>query len=121
MIHLEPVNMRTLLSLIMLSIALLASANKAVSAEEKTHKEQQLEPKAISKVQQSVTIESKITGSQEQPKVLYIMPWQGNTNQITITDKEMQLTLPSFKPIHPKAFKQEVRNFALNQTKVEQE
>lgn len=63
-----------------------------------------------------VTIESKVTGSQEQPKVLYIMPWQGINNPITVKDKEMQLMLPKVQPIYPKIFKQQVRAFAAEQT-----
>ncbi|GGQ26609.1 hypothetical protein [Shewanella litoralis] len=59
-----------------------------------------------------VVIESQVTGSQEQPKVLYIMPWQGITNPIDINNKDMRLTLPEFKPINPKAFRQQVRDFA---------
>ncbi|MCT8987186.1 hypothetical protein [Shewanella phaeophyticola] len=59
-----------------------------------------------------VVIESQVTGSQEQPKVLYIMPWQGITHPIDINNNDMQLTLPEFKPINPKAFRQQVRDFA---------
>ena len=67
------------------------------------------------KVKKTVVIESKVTGSQEQPKVLYIMPWQGIANPISIKDKNTQLAMPEFKPIHPKAFKKEVREFAAEQ------
>ena len=63
----------------------------------------------------TLTIESKVTGSQEQPKVLYIMPWQGIAKPISIKDKKTQLTMPEFKPINPKAFKKEVREFAAEQ------
>ncbi len=73
--------------------------------------------KSVSKTKPILTIESKVTGSQEQPKVLYIMPWQGITNPITIKDKETHLTLPNFQPINPKTFKKEVRDFAANQAK----
>ena len=63
----------------------------------------------------TMTIESKVTGSQEQPKVLYIMPWQGIANPISIKDKKTQLAMPEFKPINPKTFKKEVREFAAEQ------
>lgn len=66
-------------------------------------------------VNKTLTIESKVTGSQEQPKVLYIMPWQGIANPISIKDKETQLAMPEFKPINPKTFKKEVREFAAEQ------
>ncbi|MCL1068105.1 hypothetical protein L2735_15050 [Shewanella olleyana] len=64
---------------------------------------------------QPVLIESKVTGTQEQPKVLYIMPWQGITNPIAIQDKNMQITLPEFRPINPKHFQKEVREFSAAQ------
>jgi hypothetical protein len=63
----------------------------------------------------TLTIESKVTGSQEQPKVLYIMPWQGIANPITIKDQKTQLTMPEFKPINPKIFRKEVRDFTAEQ------
>jgi len=66
--------------------------------------------------QKTVTIESTVKGSQEQPKVLYIMPWQGISQPITVKNKEIHLTLPNFKPINPKHFRQEVRDFARQQS-----
>ena len=66
-----------------------------------------------------VVIESQVTGTQEQPKVLYIMPWQGITNPIKIDGKAIQITLPQYKPINPKAFQQEVREFSANQQQSE--
>ncbi len=67
------------------------------------------------KVKKTVVIESKVTGSQEQPKVLYIMPWQGIANPIIIKDQKTQLIMPEFKPINPKKFRKEVRDFAAAQ------
>jgi len=78
------------------------------------------DPKSNTKKQKILTIESKVSGSQEQPKVLYIMPWQGISNPILIENKEMKLLLPQFKPIHPATFKQEVRNFSVSQIKKQQ-
>ena len=63
-----------------------------------------------------VTIETKVTGSQEQPKVLYIMPWQGVTAPISVQGKNMHLALPQFSPIHPETFKNETRAFAVSQS-----
>jgi hypothetical protein len=63
-------------------------------------------------VPKTLTIESKVTGSQEQPKVLYIMPWQEIANPIRIKDQKAQLVMPAFKPINPKIFRKEVRDFA---------
>lgn len=73
------------------------------------------EPASSSK--KNVLIETKVTGTQEQPKVLYIMPWQGITNPVAIQDTDMQITLPEFNPIHPKQFQQQVREFSLNKSK----
>ena len=81
-----------------------------------TKAESNVERKAAPKTaKKTLTIESKVTGSQEQPKVLYIMPWQGIANPISIKDKKMQLAMPEFKPINPKTFKKEVRTFAAEQ------
>jgi len=67
----------------------------------------------------TVTIESTVKGSQEQPKVLYIMPWQGISQPITVKNQEVHLTLPNFKPINPKHFRQQVRDFAQQQGKAQ--
>jgi hypothetical protein len=69
------------------------------------------EVKNNKKTLQTVTINSKIKGSQQQPKVLYIMPWQGIKTPIVVKGKAMHLTLPSFKPINPKVFKKQVSDF----------
>ncbi|WP_434940479.1 hypothetical protein ACRWQN_08750 [Shewanella sp. HL-SH8] len=68
----------------------------------------------------SVLIESRVTGSQEQPKVLYIMPWQGITNPISVDNNDMKFALPQFKPIHPKVFQQQIRDFSAPIGTVEQ-
>ena len=102
-----------LLSLLLLNPLSVVQAEEDIKKAEPTNK-------STGNTQKRLTFESKITGSQEQPKVLYIMPWQGITNPITIKDKEMRLTLPSFKPIHPKQFKKEVRDFAAKQSPLQQ-
>jgi len=127
----EKVNMKIITSLIILVIFILVTTTNTYAVEVESdidpvldlslslnqNQNQNLnsEENGERKSQQILTIESKVTGSQEQPKVLYIMPWQGITNPITIKDKEMQLTLPKFQPINPKIFKKEVRDFAVNQ------
>ena len=97
--HQEKVKMNKIILSALLSLLMLNPLN-VVQAEEDIEKAESTK-KSMGNSQKRLTIESKITGSQEQPKVLYIMPWQGITNPITIKDKEMQLTLPNFKPIHP--------------------
>ena len=71
--------------------------------------------KKLAKSTKPMVIESRIKGSQEQPNVLYIMPWQGVKSPITVKGKEMQLVMPEFRPINPKVFKQQVTTFAHQQ------
>ena len=59
--------------------------------------------------QNTIVIESRVTGSQEQPKVLYIMPWQGIKTPILIDGKKRTIVMPKFKPISRKEFKKQVR------------
>ncbi|QDE31888.1 MULTISPECIES: hypothetical protein [Shewanella] len=92
-----------------LAVSLL-SVSAQVVANDDTEKQQTVKPTS----NKPVVIQSQVTGSQEQPKVLYIMPWQGITNPININNQDMQLTLPEFKPINPKIFRQQVRDFADN-------
>ena len=106
------VNMKFVKTIKMLTIictcfAIMAQAEEVKSTTDNTSKA----------AKKTLTIESKVTGSQEQPKVLYIMPWQGIANPISINDKKTQLAMPEFKPINPKAFKKEVREFAAEQAR----
>jgi len=64
-------------------------------------------------------IQSQVKGSQEQPNVIYIMPWQGVDQIIEVKGKERTIKLPTFTPIHPKAFKEQVRFFANKQLAIE--
>lgn len=61
--------------------------------------------------QTPLVIKSQVKGSQEQPNVIYIMPWQGIENPISIDGDTQKIVLPHFKPINPKSFKQQVRLF----------
>jgi len=60
---------------------------------------------------ESIVIETKVTGSQEQPKVLYIMPWQGVKKPIEIKGNKRVLVMPKFQPINPKKFKKQVSSY----------
>ena len=57
-------------------------------------------------------IQSQVKGSQEQPNVIYIMPWQGVDQVIEVKGKARTIKLPNFQPINPRAFKEQVRFFA---------
>lgn len=63
-------------------------------------------------------IQSQVKGSQEQPNVIYIMPWQGVDQVIEVKGKKRTIKLPHFKPINPKVFKEQVRFFANKQLAV---
>lgn len=58
-----------------------------------------------------VIIQSQVKGSQEQPKVIYIMPWQGIDKPISITKHQRDRVLPTFKPINPALFRKQVDHF----------
>lgn len=75
----------------------------ALSAEVKNKKNNKAEP---------LVIQSQVKGSQEQPNVIYIMPWQGVDKVIEVKGKQRTIKLPHFKPINPRAFKEQVRLFA---------
>ncbi|PKG82573.1 hypothetical protein CXF85_13915 [Colwellia sp. 75C3] len=57
-------------------------------------------------------IQSQVKGSQEQPNVIYIMPWKGVDQVIEVEGKTRTIKLPHFSPINPKVFKEQVRFFA---------
>ena len=63
-------------------------------------------------------IQSQVKGSQEQPNVIYIMPWQGVDQVIEVKGKTRTIKSPHFKPINPKVFKEQVRFFANKQLAV---
>jgi hypothetical protein len=63
-------------------------------------------------------IQSQVKGSQEQPNVIYILPWQGVDQVIEVKGKTRTIKLPHFKPINPKVFKEQVRFFANKQLAV---
>ncbi|MCW8864471.1 MAG: hypothetical protein OQK22_06240, partial [Colwellia sp.] len=50
-------------------------------------------------------------GSQEQPNVIYIMPWQGIETPVSIEGNKQKIMLPQFKPINPKLFKKQATLF----------
>jgi len=58
-----------------------------------------------------IIIQSQVKGSQEQSKVIYIMPWQGIDKPISITTHQRERVLPTFKPINPTLFRKQVDHF----------
>ncbi len=63
-----------------------------------------------------VMIESQVKGSQEQPNVIYVMPWQGISQPVVIQDSRYDVVLPKFKPINPKTFRQQLNQYYQQQT-----
>lgn len=60
-------------------------------------------------------IESQVKGSQEQPNVIYIMPWQSIDHTIPEYALPKAHTELQFKPVNPKEFRRKVNAFALKQ------
>lgn len=72
--------------------------------------------KVMSSDSSKIIINSQIKGSQEQPRVLYIMPWQGIKKPIIMDGTKRALVMPKFHPINPKQFKQQVRDYHVSQS-----
>ena len=87
------------------SLTVVAQEVKVVN-EVKEEKEEKPAIIASSK-QAPVVIETQVKGSQEQPTVIYIMPWQGINTSVIIEGEHSKITMPRFKPIHPKQFKKQ--------------
>ncbi len=61
--------------------------------------------------QPTYVIKTLVQGSQEQPNVIYITPWQENEKAINIQGQSLQVSLPKPIPVTPKAFKKKIRAF----------
>lgn len=94
-----------------LSLTVVAQEVKVVNElkEEIEEKEEKEEKPAIiaSSKQAPVVIETQVKGSQEQPTVIYIMPWQGINTPVIVEGERSKIAMPRFKPIHPKQFKKQ--------------
>lgn len=63
--------------------------------------------------QQIITIESTITGTQEQPRVISIVPWQAvNGPEYIGEEMELELVVDVFKPLDRESFKRELNYLA---------
>lgn len=72
---------------------------------------QQITESANEKTPASYVIETQVQGSQEQPKVIYITPWQELNSTLSIEDHELRIRLPAIAPVNPKVFKDNVNNY----------
>lgn len=64
-------------------------------------------------------IETRVQGSQEQPNVIYITPWQENEKAVSIQGQSLRVLLPQLAPINPKNFKKKLYNYYQKQTIIE--
>lgn len=55
-------------------------------------------------VQQNVQLESTISGNQEQPKTIYVLPWQQPVGQIRIPPTSLQLPQLQVSPLDRQQF-----------------
>lgn len=89
-----------------------ATVEKSATAEKNTTANKSAKTDKITTANQApLVIKSQVKGSQEQPNVIYITPWQGIDNPISIDGDTQKIVLPHFKPINPKSFKQQARLF----------
>lgn len=72
---------------------------------------QQVTESVNEKTPASYVIETQVQGSQEQPKVIYITPWQELNSTLSIEDHELRIRLPALAPVNPKVFKDNVNNY----------
>lgn len=77
----------------------------------KTIHSQTVNSQILNSQNKPLVIESQVKGSQEQPNVIYIMPWQGIEEPIMIEGNKQKISLPNFKPINPKVFKKQAALF----------
>jgi len=63
------------------------------------------------KVAPVYVIETQVQGSQEQPKVLYITPWQELDSSISIDEHNLTIRLPKLSAVNPKVFRKKVNSY----------
>ena len=66
-------------------------------------------PNAKSNTEASVTLHSTITGNQEQPKVLYIVPWQGPGGADQLNTGLQPIVSDVFAPVDRREFQRELK------------
>jgi hypothetical protein len=84
---------------------------KALAAHQKQEKSKQIKASYI--------IETRVQGSQEQPNVIYITPWQENDKAVNIQGQSLRVSLPQLAPVNPKLFKKQLINYYQKQTVTE--
>ena len=94
---------------IILLWTMLPTISFAKTVENNTEKPQK-EPTTNNK-KTAYVIETLVQGSQEQPNVIYITPWQESGKNVTIEQQSLQITLPKLTPVTPKKFKKQLHDY----------
>jgi hypothetical protein len=94
--YLHP-RMKFLLLLISSALMSQVNADPAATAKNKSNAEA------------SVTLHSTITGNQEQPKVLYIVPWQGPGGADQLNTGLQPIVSDVFAPVDRREFQRELK------------
>jgi len=97
---------------VLLSSSFFAVSEAVMATELATESDKQ---ESTVKNKSSYVIETLVQGSQEQPNVIYITPWQENEKAIIIQGQSLQVSLPKLMPVTPKAFKKKIRAFHQSQ------
>jgi hypothetical protein len=100
-----------------LSTASITKASQSKNSSSKNLNSQNVNSQNVNSQKKPLIIESQVKGSQEQPNVIYIMPWQGIAEPIMIEGNKQKIALPNFKPINPKTFKKQAALFYSVNTK----
>jgi len=101
-------------SLALLAFTYISSVNSVHAEEVETQKTVLPTLKIPEKTKQTNTlyiIETRVQGSQEQPNVIYITPWQENEKAVSIQGQSLRVLLPQLAPINPKHFKKQLINY----------
>ena len=101
-------------SLALLAFTYISSVNSVHAEEVETQKTVLPTLKIQEKTKQTKTpyiIETRVQGSQEQPNVIYITPWQENEKAVSIQGQSLRVLLPQLAPINPKYFKKQLINY----------
>ncbi|MBZ9610067.1 hypothetical protein [Rheinheimera maricola] len=67
---------------------------------------------AVAQQAESVKIETTVSGNQEQPKTIYVLPWQSPVSVIRIPGQPLQPSIPALSPLDRQQF---LRFIALQQ------
>ncbi|MGJ8693672.1 MAG: hypothetical protein ACSHW0_14490 [Thalassotalea sp.] len=92
----------------LIGVLTLLFTSSVVLAQEKNDNE--LTAKKSTK-KTAYVIETLVQGSQEQPNVIYITPWQEQEKTVTIEGQSLQISLPELTPVNPKAFKKKLHRY----------